>query len=295
MGKEHREFINGKKNGKINKVVKTSTCRVLFNENDGTNMTIDLYSPTPSRLLLGVQLLEDELPAETSFHIPESFHKRIIGVAGKNIQKIMKTYGVYVKFSNASEFNEMGGYYENNDNVIARTPAKNAASLTDLKAIICDSIAEFDLLEEQAEVDVPRMLHRWLRRPLHEISHFDVSLIFPDCELAIDTIILEGPMGSVEKARNLLKNLIPSIYDFSLPANEPTYSAIKHIEFEQLVSKIYADSDITVLVYCPKIVEGEEDYDYAFYFVYTNLPEKKIQDTKSKILKYFVNKKAILI
>lgn len=44
-------------------------------------------------------MLQEELPAEISFHVPEAYHKRIIGVGGKNIQRIMKKYGVYVKFS----------------------------------------------------------------------------------------------------------------------------------------------------------------------------------------------------
>jgi hypothetical protein len=38
-----------------------------------------------------------------SFYIPEVHHKRIIGHGGKNIQRIMKSFGVYVKFLNALE------------------------------------------------------------------------------------------------------------------------------------------------------------------------------------------------
>jgi len=36
--------------------------------------------------LLGLNMLQEELPAEVSFHVPEVYHKRIIGVGGKNIQ-----------------------------------------------------------------------------------------------------------------------------------------------------------------------------------------------------------------
>jgi len=32
----------------------------------------------------------------------------------------MKKYGVYVKFSNAEEFAQLGGYSDNEDNVVAR-------------------------------------------------------------------------------------------------------------------------------------------------------------------------------
>ena len=58
--------------------------------------------------------------------MPETYHKRIIGVGGKSIRRIMKKWGVYVKFLNAEEFAALGGYVYNEDNVVARTLAKNA-------------------------------------------------------------------------------------------------------------------------------------------------------------------------
>lgn len=85
-------------------------------------------------------MLLEELPAEVSFHVPESYHKRIIGVGGKNIQRIMKLYGVYVKFSNAEEFAALGGYLDNEDNVVARTPAKNAINLESLKQSVMELV-----------------------------------------------------------------------------------------------------------------------------------------------------------
>ncbi|RKO98535.1 hypothetical protein CXG81DRAFT_15800, partial [Caulochytrium protostelioides] len=113
LAQEHREFIVGKKNGKINKIIKTSGCRITFSGDDGAselggdetdaNMGVDVTHSSPAHLLEGLAQLEDELPAEISFYVPESYHKRIIGVGGKNIQRIMKKYGVYVKFSNAEE------------------------------------------------------------------------------------------------------------------------------------------------------------------------------------------------
>jgi hypothetical protein len=44
--------------------------------------------------LHGLTMLQEELPAEISFHVPEGYHKRIIGVGGKNIQRIMKKVSV---------------------------------------------------------------------------------------------------------------------------------------------------------------------------------------------------------
>ncbi|OAD08901.1 hypothetical protein MUCCIDRAFT_125162, partial [Mucor lusitanicus CBS 277.49] len=81
-----------------------------------------------------------ELPAEISFFVPEICHRRIIGVAGKNIQRVMKQYGVYVKFSSNDELATFGGYFENEHNVIARTPEKNLHSLFKLKSAVMEFI-----------------------------------------------------------------------------------------------------------------------------------------------------------
>lgn len=80
--------------------------------------------------------IQDELPAELEFAIPDLHHKRIIGVGGKNIQLIMKKYGVYVKFEGAGEFRAIGGLLDGDNNVVARTPGKNASNLDKLRIAI---------------------------------------------------------------------------------------------------------------------------------------------------------------
>jgi predicted PilT family ATPase len=72
------------------------------------------------------------MPAEIGFYIPETHHKRIIGVGGKSIQRIMKQFGVYVKFS--------GGASKDETNVIARTPAKNKNNLVPLRQALFEFI-----------------------------------------------------------------------------------------------------------------------------------------------------------
>ena len=62
------------------------------------------------RIDLGAdKALLEEFPAELYWYVPEEYHKRIIGVQGKTIQRIMKHYSVYVKFFNALEFAERLG------------------------------------------------------------------------------------------------------------------------------------------------------------------------------------------
>lgn len=119
--------------------MQTTNVKIKFETFNDYNFLIDLAGNDAS-VLQGLSLLQEELPAEISFHVPEAYHKRIIGVGGRSIQRIMKKYGVYVKFSNAEEFAALGGYNDNEDNVIARTPAKNAINLDNLRQSVMELV-----------------------------------------------------------------------------------------------------------------------------------------------------------
>ena len=45
-----------------------------------------------------------------------------LGVAGRSIQRVIKRYGVYVKFNSAEEMRQLA--LDDEENVLARTPAK---------------------------------------------------------------------------------------------------------------------------------------------------------------------------
>ncbi|ORX90245.1 hypothetical protein K493DRAFT_357005 [Basidiobolus meristosporus CBS 931.73] len=144
LASEHREFISGKKNGKINKIMKVTNTKIGYENLNEFNFFINIYSPECSKTLEGLKLLQEELPAEISFYVPENYHKRIIGVGGKNIQRIMKQFGVYVKFSTAEEFAAQGVCVDSGDNVVARTPAKNIQNLANFKKTITDMVESKD-------------------------------------------------------------------------------------------------------------------------------------------------------
>lgn len=117
-------FICGKKMGKIFKI-DSSILQVLYlNENTIFKMTglfkecIKCYSQ-----------LFDEFPYEICFNIDRKLHKKIIGMDGCIIQKIMKKYNFYVKFLNSKESENMGL----EGNVILRTPRKNKEILNKAK------------------------------------------------------------------------------------------------------------------------------------------------------------------
>ena len=85
MANEHREFISGKKNGKLNKIMKSAGIKIKFETFNDYNFLIDIVG-NDTGALHGLSMLQEELPSEISFHVPEIYHKRIIGVGGKNIQ-----------------------------------------------------------------------------------------------------------------------------------------------------------------------------------------------------------------
>ncbi|KAI8851296.1 hypothetical protein BC829DRAFT_441490 [Chytridium lagenaria] len=286
LGLEHKEFINGKKSGKINKIVKTCGCRIQFHENfNDYNMIIEVAHARAVKSMEGLGLLEDEFPAEMSFYIPEAFHKRIIGVGGKNIQRIMKKYGVYVKFSNAEEYATLGGYFENMDNVIARTPSKNAINLEHLKQSIFELINIKDKTEITAMVMIPWQFHRIVMGPravnIKEIERgLRVTIVFPEKCLGSDEVVISGPEAQVQQARIQLHQLIPEVHDFAIPASHVAIYVIKSPEFlDGLVQRIQREFNIQVYVQTPPL-DDFNGHDCLFMLYYhrgnTNIERAKI-------------------
>ncbi|KZT74830.1 cytoplasmic protein [Daedalea quercina L-15889] len=223
LATEHREFISGKKNGKINKIMQTTNVKIKFETLNEHNFLIDI-SGNDASVLQGLTLLQEELPAEISFHVPESYHKRIIGVGGRSIQRIMKKYGVYVKFSNAEEFAATGGYNDNEDNVIARTPAKNAMNLENLKQSVMELVNPKDKDYLNETVSIPRKYHRTLLGEksifIHDIEAKTNSQIrFPDKEIASDLVTIFGPESQVHIAATMLLEHVPFEADMAVPAH----------------------------------------------------------------------------
>lgn len=146
--------------------------------------------------------MQEELPAETSFHVPEAYHKRIIGVGGKNIQRIMKKFGVYVKFSSLEETATFGGYQDPQDNVVAKTPTKNAVNLENLKAAIMELMNAKDKDFVVETVAIPRPYHRTLLGEkhifIHDIEQKTNSVFhFPSKESASEIVTIYGPESQI--------------------------------------------------------------------------------------------------
>ena len=105
LGNDQRDFISGKKNGKLIKILNQlqNIPKINFQTFNQYNFYIDIEVNSSSQsvvlILKTLDLLELELPLELKFNIPEVFHKSIIGNGGSIIQSIMKKYNVFIKFS----------------------------------------------------------------------------------------------------------------------------------------------------------------------------------------------------
>lgn len=142
LANEHKEFVSGKKNGKINKIMGQSNVQIIFDGFNEYNFYIDVVGSQYDAAKNGLDLVEQEMPASISFHVPDQYHKRIIGIQGQHIQKIMKKYSVFVKFSNAMDRGGTGKEEDDMkvDNVICRTPARNAQCLDMVRQEIMDMV-----------------------------------------------------------------------------------------------------------------------------------------------------------
>ena len=77
--------------------------QILFESFGEYNFNIDVNAQSYESMKQGLTLVEQEMPASISFHVPDQYHKRIIGIGGQHIQRIMKKHSVFVKFSNAMD------------------------------------------------------------------------------------------------------------------------------------------------------------------------------------------------
>ncbi len=116
--------------------------QIIFDGFNEYNFYIDVCGAQYEATRNGLDLVEQEMPASISFHVPDQYHKRIIGIGGQHIQRIMKKYSVFVKFSNAMDRGGIGKEDDDIkvDNVICRTPARNAQSLDLVKQEIMDMV-----------------------------------------------------------------------------------------------------------------------------------------------------------
>lgn len=137
LSNSQRDFISGKKNGKLIKILNqlSQVPIIKFKPFNEYNFFIDLEvaGSDMMALLKGLELILLELPSELQFNVPEVFHKSIIGNGGSIIQSIMKKYNVFIKFSaSTSEPSDMYTF-KRLSNVLIKCPQKNSQNILMVK------------------------------------------------------------------------------------------------------------------------------------------------------------------
>lgn len=265
MSAEYKDFITGKKNGKLNKITKTCGVNLQVFEPYPYVLVLELSSRNYAHTFEAFQQLQDELPAEKEFYVSDVHHKRIIGVGGKNIQGIMKEYGVYVKFLSSDDFKSLGGAYERENNVIARTPAKNFNNLEKLysSVIALVNVKERDF--KNSSVNCSRRYHRFLvgkkRRAIEDKTHTSIEI--PHCDSGINAVTVRGLESDIQLAVHELKESVPEKYEYLAPKSDELAKFLTSNSFAELKSKVQKALGISISA-------GKVDREHASIIIQGN-------------------------
>lgn len=131
---DYEEFISGKKNGKVTRIMDTIPCFIKLEKlPEDDNLFLILIADSLNVFSKSFSLALNELPAEESFFIPELYHRPVIGAGGSVIQATMKKFNVFVRFSNSFFLPQNDLSHVRYDNVIIRCPQKNVSTILEAK------------------------------------------------------------------------------------------------------------------------------------------------------------------
>ncbi|AOA61095.1 hypothetical protein PP7435_CHR1-1175 [Komagataella phaffii CBS 7435] len=147
LSNEERVFIEGKKNGKLMKIMQKSNVAIKLSPFNEHNLILQVICENISESLIGLKLLEDELPKIVTFNVPECFHRQIIGVGGSTVQTIMRKHNVFIKFFNSVEHGKsppsFPSAFVRKDNVVIKCPSKNKAGIPEAKVELQNLVEKF--------------------------------------------------------------------------------------------------------------------------------------------------------
>lgn len=239
LANEHKEFVSGKKNGKINKIMSQSNVQIVFDGFNEYNFYIVVRGNRYDDVKGGLDLVEQEMPAAISFHVPDQYHKRIIGIGGQHIQRIMKKYSVFVKFSNAMDRGGLGKEEDDIkvDNVICRTPARNAQNLDLVKQEIMDMVEKVDAEFVSEHVVINRLYHRELISRMSDIEDLEkkwnCKIVFPSTEQASDVVTVSGPEYQVPQAVDEFLAMVPENHEMTFMAPAELKDFLRSEDFKK--------------------------------------------------------------
>ncbi|GCE99459.1 hypothetical protein ZYGM_002769 [Zygosaccharomyces mellis] len=160
---DYEDFISGKKNGKLTRVMETVNCLIKLERlEDDDNMFLTLIADSVPEFIQACNLVINELPAEEAFFIPEIYHRPVIGPGGSVIQATMKKYNVFVQFSSTFSLPQKDLSCTRYDNVVIRCPYKNVSAIPQAREELVLLAQECSKLRPLALVKLSRGQYRFL-------------------------------------------------------------------------------------------------------------------------------------
>jgi hypothetical protein len=297
LANEHKEFVSGKKNGKINKIMSHSSVQIVFDGFNEYNFYIVVRGQQYEATKSGLDMVEQEMPAAISFHVPDQYHKRIIGIGGQHIQRIMKKYSVFVKFSNAMD---RGGFGKEEDdikvdNVICRTPARNAQSLDLVKQEIMDMVEKADAEFVSETININRLYHRELLGRLNKIDElekkFNCKITFPSTEEASDIVTVSGPEYQVPLAVDEFLGMVPEAHELSFPVSTELSEHMRSPEFKtDILDKLRDQHVVEAHLKEPKTetIDGKEVQVETIHLSFTRNNAGGLKDALDFLINHLV-------
>lgn len=271
LNHDQRDFISGKKNGKLIKVLNqlNQLPTIQFKPFNGYNFYIDFeisVGVSLSVLWKGLELLEMEMPSELRFNIPEVFHKSIIGNGGSIIQSIMKKYNVFIKFTSIREGQRNIDSpvatstvtsptlysFKRFNNVLIKCPRKNSANIKLVKYEIDQLVYQCcmssnNMISMYHNVQFKLLKSHYLllinHNKLSDIcsmeQNFNSFINFPSSMDAFrDNQFRMDIKGSELKSKDCFKHLkaiLPQNYEFILAFNSSKFRSTFNYDFTQRV------------------------------------------------------------
>ncbi|KAG5362824.1 KH domain-containing protein [Yarrowia sp. B02] len=277
------EFVTGKKNGKINRIMDSSKCFIKLSPFHEYNFFLDIVGDDSGKVLTGVQLLEEEFPSETQFYIPETYHKQVIGSGGHLIQTLMRKYNVFIKFTNGYDRAPNGYSHHRFDNVLVRCPSKNSANIAPTKNDILETATKRAGDHGNTFIKVSRS-HRRILMMENDLfiniaeGQWNTCVIFPSIEPSDicenDEVEIRGLLGSSAEAAHVIKNSLPNDYEFKIAYSNRFAEVCSEDNpefFSKIVVPLRVALKIHVQVYAePRVMSGQnlmgqKDYESPRY------------------------------
>ncbi|KAL6452995.1 KHD4 Ky domain-containing protein 4 [Candida maltosa Xu316] len=251
LGVQQREFISGKKNGKLIKILNQvqNVPKINFTSFNEYNFYIDIEATSNLQMISQtLNLMELEMPSEMKFNVPEVFHKSIIGNGGAIIQSIMKKYNVFIKFSSTNTSPNMYSLKRNN-NVLIKCPRKNEKNMTLAKYEIDQLVYKCCMNFNTPQPNTITTIYHSIKFQLLK-SHYlmlinnnklgQVNKIESDYQSFINfptsiedfnssnklLIDMKGSESKVKHCAKQLKKILPNNYEFKVTFNPGKYEDI---------------------------------------------------------------------